>query len=160
MSYEDLLTKIYNELPQLKGQLHTPHWVYVKPQGKVYITFQSDVLVEEAAFLKMERVLRQVFSQCPLALRVVSPSLAQDFLAHIENYKQVFVDFLKRNYPASISWMDQMDWRCDGERITLTFPDPFSLEFMGRQGVAARLVQAVKDIFGIEVKVELAVAGD
>ena len=145
MSYEDLLTKIYNELPQLKGQLHTPHVVYVKPQGKVYITFQSDVLVEEAAFLKMERVLRQVFSQCPLALRVVSPSLAQDFLAHIENYKQVFVDFLKRNYPASISWMDQMDWRCDGERITLTFPDPFSLEFMGRQGVAARLVQAVKD---------------
>ena len=160
MSYEDLLTKIYNELPQLKGQLHTPHVVYVKPQGKVYITFQSDVLVEEAAFLKMERVLRQVFSQCPLALRVVSPSLAQDFLAHIENYKQVFVDFLKRNYPASISWMDQMDWRCDGERITLTFPDPFSLEFMGRQGVSARLVQAVKDIFGIEVKVELAVAGD
>lgn len=66
MSYEDLLTKIYNELPQLKGQLHTPHVVYVKPQGKVYITFQSDVLVEEAAFLKMERVLRQVFSQCPL----------------------------------------------------------------------------------------------
>ena len=160
MSYEDLLTKIYNELPQLKGQLHTPHVVYVKPQGKVYITFQSDVLVEEAAFLKMERVLRQVFSQCPLALRVVSPSLAQDFLAHIENYKQVFVDFLKRNYPASISWMDQMDWRCDGERITLTFPDPFSLEFMGRQGVSTRLVQAVKDIFGIEVKVELAVAGD
>ena len=44
MSYEDLLTKIYNELPQLKGQLHTPHVVYVKPQGKVYITFQSDVL--------------------------------------------------------------------------------------------------------------------
>lgn len=35
MSYEDLLTKIYNELPQLKGQLHTPHVVYVKPQGKV-----------------------------------------------------------------------------------------------------------------------------
>ena len=31
---------------------------------------------------------------------------------------------------------------------------------MGRQGVSARLVQAVKDIFGIEVKVELAVAGD
>ena len=31
---------------------------------------------------------------------------------------------------------------------------------MGRQGVSARLAQAVKDIFGIEVKVELAVAGD
>ena len=147
MSYEDLLSKIYEELPQLRGQLHSPHVVYLRPQGKVYITFQSNVLVEEAAFLKMERILRQVFSQKPLALRVVSPALAEDFLAHIEDYKQVFIDFLKRNYPASISWMDQMDWRCDGERITLTFPDPFSLEFMGRQGVSARLAQAVKDIF-------------
>ena len=160
MSYEDLLSKIYEELPQLRGQLHSPHVVYLRPQGKVYITFQSNVLVEEAAFLKMERILRQVFSQKPLALRVVSPALAEDFLAHIEDYKQVFIDFLKRNYPASISWMDQMDWRCDGERITLTFPDPFSLEFMGRQGVSARLAQAVKDIFGVDVKVELTVAGD
>lgn len=160
MSYEDLLSKIYEELPQLRGQLHSPHVVYMRSQGKVYITFQSDVLVEEAAFLKMERMLRQVFSQKPLALRVVSPALAEDFLAHIEDYKQVFIDFLKRNYPASISWMDQMDWRCDGERITLTFPDPFSLEFMGRQGVSARLAQAVKDIFGVDVKVELTVAGD
>ena len=160
MSYEDLLSKIYEELPQLRGQLHSPHVVYLRPQGKVYITFQSNVLVEEAAFLKMERMLRQVFSQKPLALRVVSPALAEDFLAHIEDYKQVFIDFLKRNYPASISWMDQMDWRCDGERITLTFPDPFSLEFMGRQGVSARLAQAVKDIFGVDVKVELTVAGD
>ena len=160
MSYEDLLSKIYEELPQLRGQLHSPHVVYLRPQGKVYITFQSNVLVEEAAFLKMERILRQVFSQKPLALRVVSPALAEDFLAHIEDYKQVFIDFLKRNYPASISWMDQMDWRCDGERITLTFPDPFSLEFMGRQGVSARLAQEVKDIFGVDVKVELTVAGD
>ena len=49
MSYEDLLSKIYEELPQLRGQLHSPHVVYLRPQGKVYITFQSNVLVEEAS---------------------------------------------------------------------------------------------------------------
>ena len=47
MSYEDLLAQIYAELPHLKGQLNAPKVVYVKAQGKVYITFESNVLVEE-----------------------------------------------------------------------------------------------------------------
>ena len=160
MSYEDLLSQIYQELPQLRGQLASPRVVYVKAQGKVYITFDSNVLVEEATFLKMESILRRIFPQKPLALRVVSPGLKDDFLRNIGAYKQVLTDFLKRNYPASVSWMSQIDWRCEGDRITLTFPDSFSLEYMGRQNVAARLAQAVKDIFSAEVKVELTVAGD
>ena len=63
MSYEDLLTQIYAELPHLKGQLTAPKVVYVKAQGKVYITFESGVLVEEASFLRMERLLRRIFPQ-------------------------------------------------------------------------------------------------
>ena len=160
MSYEDLLSQIYQELPQLRGQLASPRVVYVKAQGKVYITFDSNVLVEEATFLKLESILRRIFPQKPLALRVVSPGLKEDFLRNIGAYKQVLTDFLQRNYPASVSWMSQIDWRCEGGRITLTFPDSFSLEYMGRQNVAARLAQAVKDIFSAEVKVELTVAGD
>ena len=160
MSYEDLLGQIYAELPHLRGQLTSPQVVYVRAQGKVYITFESQVLVEEASFLKLESILRRIFPQKPLALRVVSPGLKRDFQDNIQAYKPVLTDFLKRNYPASVSWMDQIDWRCQGDRITLTFPDPFSLEYMARQNVAARLAQAVKDIFSAEVKVELTVAGD
>jgi len=160
MSYEDLLGQIYQELPHLKGQLQSPRVVYVKAQEKVYITFDSLTLVEEKTFLRLEKILRRIFPQKPLALRVVSPGLKEDFLRNIGEYKQVLTDFLKRNYPASVSWMDQIDWRCEGDRITLTFPDPFSLEYMGRQNVTARLAQAVKDIFSAEVKVELTVAGD
>ena len=160
MSYEDLLGQIYQELPQLRGQLSSPRVVYVRAQGKVYITFESGVLVEEKSFLRMEAILRRIFPQKPLALRVVSPGLKDDFMDNISAYKQVLTDFLKRNYPASISWMDQIDWRADDGMITLTFPDPFSLEYMGRQNVAARLAQAVKDIFSAEVRVELTVAGD
>ena len=160
MSYDELLAEIFKELPQLRGQLKPPRVVYVRPQNKVYITFESLTLVEEQSFLRMERILRRIFPQKPLALRVVSPDLKEDFLAHIDRYKQVLVDFLKRNYPASVSWMDGMDWRCEGDRITLTFPDDFSMQYMGSQNVQARLAQAVKDIFSAEVRIELTVAGD
>ena len=114
MSYDELLAQVYAALPQLKGQLHAPRVVYVQSQGKVYITFESNVLVEEASFLKLEALLRRVFPQKPLALRVVSPGLKDDFLENISAYKQVLTDFLRRNYPASASWMSQIDWRCDG----------------------------------------------
>ena len=160
MSYEDLLGLIYGELPHLRGQLQSPRVVYVRAQEKVYITFDSMTLVEEATFLKMEAILRRIFPQKPLALRVVSPGLADDFLENIGSYKPVLTDFLKRNYPASVSWMDQIDWRCDGGRVTLTFPDAFSMEYMARQNVAGRLAQAVKDIFALEISVELTVSGD
>ena len=109
MSYEDLLGQIYQELPHLKGQLSQPQVVWVQQQGKVYITFHSGVLVEEKSFLRMERVLRRIFPQHPLALRVVSPGLKEDFLQNIGAYKQVLTDFLKRNSPASVSWMEQID---------------------------------------------------
>ena len=160
MRYEDLLNQIYTELPHLKGQLSAPKVVYVKAQGKVYITFESAVLVEQDSFLRMERLLRKAFWQKPLALRVVSPGLKEDFQDNISAYKLVLTDFLKRNYPSSVSWMDQVDWRCLDDRITLTFPDPFSMTYMARQNVAARLSQAVKDIFSLELPVELTVAGD
>ena len=123
MSYDELLAQVYAALPQLKGQLHAPRVVYVQSQGKVYITFESNVLVEEASFLKLEALLRRVFPQKPLALRVVSPGLKDDFLENISAYKQVLTDFLRRNYPASASWMSQIDWRCDGKRITLILED-------------------------------------
>ncbi len=161
MSYEDLLGEIAKELPHLKDQLSTPSVVFVREFNKVYITFQSKVLVEEKTFMKMKAIMQRIFPQCPdLAVRVVSPALKEDFLANIGVYKQVLVDFLKRNYPSSVSWMDQIDWRCEGTRITLTFPDDFSLEYMSRHNVAASLARAVKDIFSADVQVELTVAGD
>ncbi len=160
MSYDDLLSQIYAEFPHLTGCLNAPRVVYVTAQNKAYITFESTKLVEEATFLRLEALLRRVFHQSALALRVVSPALGDDFRAHIDDYRQVLVDFLKRNYPASTSWMDHIGWRCAGDLVTLTFPDTFSMEYMARQNASARLAQAVKDIFAVDVKVELTVDGD
>ncbi len=160
MSYQDLLALIFQSLPDLKGQLEPPDVVYMASEHKVYITFKSRTLVDEKAFLEMERILRSVFPGHPLALRVVSPSLADAFLKDIGSYKQVLVDFLRRNYAAASGWLDQIDWRNQGDLITLTFPDSFSMQFMARQNIQGRLVRAILDIFGVECRIELAVAGD
>ena len=160
MSYEDLMNRIYDELPHLRGQLAPPQAVYVKARNKLYITFHSMTLVEEKTFLQMEQILRRAFPDRPLALRVVSPGLAEDFQANIGAYKQVLVDFLCRNYPASAAWRDAIDWRCANGCVTLTFPDAFSMGYMQRVNVQARMRQAILDIFGVELRVELAIAGD
>ena len=160
MSFNDLVSQIYAALPELDGKLSVERVVYQKSENKVYISFLSDTVVGEKAFLTMQRILRGAFPMTPLAVRVASPSLGEDFLGHIENYKQVFLDFMSRNYPASASWLKELDWKSEGGRITLTFPDDFSLGFMRRQGVGQRLSQAVWDIFRVKVPVELTVRGD
>ena len=160
MSYEDLMNRIYAELPHLKGRLAPPQVVFVRSRNKLYITFRSMTLVEEKTFLRMEQLLREAFPGRPLALRVMSPGLAEDFQRNIGDYKQVLLDFLCRNYPASVSWRDEIDWRCEKGCVTLTFPDAFSMEYMASQNVAARMRQAIQDIFGVELRVELAIAGD
>ena len=160
MSYEDLLRAIYRETPELEGQLSSPRVIYVRAQQKTYIIFESNVLVEEAQFLKIERVLRGVFPQRELSLRVKCPSLRESFLSDITEYRPVLTDFLKRNYPSSRGWLDEIDWRMDTNCITLTFPNEFSMHYMGNANVGGRLRQAVKDIFDADINVELTVSGD
>ena len=160
MSYEDLLSAIWRETPELEGKLKDPRVIYVISQQKTYITFESTTLVGQQQFLKIERVLKGIFPQRGLSLRVTCPSLRDAFLTDITEYRQVLDDFLKRNYPASAGWMDQIDWRMDNGRVTLTFPDEISLHYMAKANVAGRLQQAIRDIFNAETVVELTVAGD
>ena len=160
MTYEELHGQIVSSMPELSGQLDPPQVVYHQAEGKLYITFTSRVLVSEKNFLQMESILRKNLTSHPLSLRVRSPSLANAFLEDIDSYKQVLVDFLRRNYPSSSPWASQIGWRNQGSRITLTFPDFFSMQYMARQNVQGRLVRAIMDIFGLDCQLELAVAGD
>ncbi|MBR3098483.1 MAG: PolC-type DNA polymerase III [Clostridia bacterium] len=160
MSYEDLMGRIAREIPVLAGKLGSPRVTYVKSQKKTYITFESTVLAGEKEFLKLERILREIFPGHELAVRVVSPSLRESFLADISSYRQVLLDFMKRNYPGSIGWLKSMDWQVKKDLITLTVPDEFALRFMTERNLAARLSRAVKEIFDADVQVELTVSGD
>ena len=174
MSYEDLMARITREIPELAGQLSAPRVTFVKSLHKTYITFESAVLAGEKQFLRLERILREVFPGHPLSVRVVSRGLKDSFLEDPAPYRQVLDDFLRRNYPSSAGWIGQISWQIEknqlsgshlpaGEEealLTLVFPSEISLHVMAERNVGARLAQAVQDIFGARIRVEMTVAGD
>ena len=160
MSYEDLMQRIAREIPELEGKLSAPRVTYIRSLKKTYITFESSVLVAQKQFLRLEEILRETFPGRPLAVRVVSPSLRERFLQDAGAYRPVLTDFLRRNYPGMTAWLPEIDWKCEGDRLTLTFPDEFSLEYTSRNNIANRLATAVREIFDASVIVETTLAGD
>lgn len=160
MSFDALIQLIYAAHPELKGKLNCEKVLFNKQSGKAYIMFFSDVLVEEATFLSIERILNKAFQNIRIAIRIASPSLKDDFIKNLHAYRPVLSSFLSRNYPASASWLKDIDWRMDAGMITLTFPDDFSLIYMQKHDIQARLRQAVYDIFRLDITIECTVAGD
>ena len=174
MSYEDLMARIAREIPELAGRLSAPRVTYVKSLQKTYITFESGVLAGEKQFLRLEKILRELFPGRPLSVRVVSRGLKDSFLEDPTPYRQVLDDFLRRNYPSAAGWIGQIDWQIEknqlsgsnlpaGEEealLTLVFPSEISLHVMAERNIGARLAQAVSDIFGARIRVEMTVAGD
>ena len=169
------MARIARDLPELAGALRAPRITYVKSHRKTYITFESTKLAGEKEFLQLERVMREVFPGRALAVRVISPALKDQFLADPTPYRQVLVDFLRRNYPAARGWLGQIDWQIErnqlrnpeipareGEEalLTLVMPDEISHQFMSRQNVGPRLAVAIREIFDAPVRVELTVNGD
>ena len=174
MSYEDLMARIAREIPELAGKLSAPRVTYVKSLQKTYITFESGVLAGEKQFLRLEKILREIFPGKPLSVRVVSRGLKESFLEDPVPYRQVLDDFLRRNYPSAAGWVGQISWQIEknqlsgnnlpagGEEalLTLVFPSEVSLHVMAERNAGARLAQAISDIFGARVRVEMTVAGD
>ncbi len=178
MSYDDLMARVAREIPELAGALSAPRVTYVKSIQKTYITFESSVLAGEEQFLKLEKILRELFPGRPLAVRVVSPALREAFLEDPAPYRQVLVDFLKRNYPAARGWLNQIDWQVEKNQLpggadhpgtafreeeavlTLVLPEEIALHFLQRSNVGPRLAVAIREIFNARVRVEMTVAGD
>ena len=175
MSYEDLMARIAREIPELDGKLSAPRVTYVKSLQKTYITFDSSVLAGEKQFLKLESLLQKLFPGRPLSVRIVSRGLRRDFLADPTPYRQVLVDFLRRNYPSATGWIGQIGWQIEenqlrseeeaapGEKealLTLVLPDEFCLRVMSEKNIGPRLAVAIREIFDARVRVELTVAGD
>ena len=175
MSYEDLMSRIARDIPELAGKLSAPRIVYVKSLRKTYITFESTVLAGEKEFLKLESILREMFPGRALAVRVISPELKESFLEDPSPFRQVLDDFLRRNYPMARGWIGRIGWQMEknqltdsaeipGENngeglLTLVFPDEFSLRVMQRSDVGPRLAVAIREIFGAKIRVEMTVEG-
>ncbi len=160
MNKAELIHVLEETLPPVKGKLHVERVLYRKADNKAYFSFLCDVLVAEKEFLTLEHRLRALFPKMLIALRVASPSLKEDFLAHIETYSPVLKDFLRRQSPALRTWLDDVGWNVEGERILLTCPDDFAIAFFTRNMLDTKLSQAVWDIFRLRMPVALVKCGE
>ena len=73
---EQLLGKVYAQLPALSGQLTLERVHYDVTRGAAVVSFLCKDLVDEPAFLKIKQVLQQHFPTIRMSLRVASPDLA------------------------------------------------------------------------------------
>ena len=160
MSDTELLTLIADAVPETQGNMQIERIRYVKSENHAYFSFTSDVLVGEKAFLAIERIVAAAFKGIRCSIRVASPSLGQAFLENPEKYAAPLNQFLLRHFPAVASWEFDMRWVSSGGRVTLETPDDFSREFLEHNGVRERLSAAIKDVFRLDVPMEIRVRGD
>jgi len=156
----ELIRILEGTIPPLQGKLHLERVLYRKADNKAYFSFLCDVLVPERDFLTLERRLRGLLPKMQVALRVASPTLADDFKRDIQQYTPVLKDFLRRQSPAMRTWLDDVGWSIDGDRILLTCPDDFAIVFFRRYGLDEKLSQAVWDIFRLRMPVTLVKCGE
>ena len=159
MNKEELLGALEETVPPLRGKLRVDRVWYRKAENKAYVSFFSDELVAGADFLALERRLRELLPGVAIALRIASPSLAEDFIAHIDNYLPVLNGFLRRQSPALSTWIHDVGWTVENGRILLTCPDDISLQYFKRNHLDEKLAQAVWDIFRLKLNVALTVCG-
>ena len=159
MNKTELLQTLENTVPTLQGKLHIERVLYKKEANKAYMSFLCDQLVGETDYLLLERTLRQLFPNLTVALRVASPGLAEDFCQHIDQYKPVLTDFLRRQSPALSAWIGDVGWTAEDGRILLTCPDPICLNYFKTHHLDEKLSQAVYDIFRVRMPIAMTVCG-
>ena len=159
MNKTQLLNAMEETVPGLKGKLQVEKVLYNRAENKAWVCFLSQVLVGQNDFLILEKKLASLFPEMTIALRVASPSLGEDFLAHIDRYRSVLTDFLHRLSPAMSAWIDDTGWSLENNRILLTCPDSFALNFFRSHNVEERLKACIRDIFRVEVEVGLLSSG-
>lgn len=160
MNKTEMIRILEETVPPLTGKLHVERVLYRKADNKAYFSLLSDALVPERDFLTLERRLRGLFPKMQVALRVASPGLKEDFKENIEKYTPVLKDFLRRQSPAMRTWLDDVGWSVDGDRILLTCPDDFAIVFFRRYNLDEKLAQAVWDIFRLKMPVALVKCGE
>ncbi|NLO85745.1 MAG: PolC-type DNA polymerase III [Clostridiales bacterium] len=160
MNKTELLTKLEETIPTLKGKLHIERVLYKKVANKAYMSFLSDVLVTEVDYLLLERTLAGLFPKLSVSLRIASPGLGEDFLANINQYKFVLTDFLRRQSPALSAWIDDTGWSMENGRILLTCPDHIAMNFFKTHHLDKKVSQAIYDIFRVTVPIALTICGE
>ena len=159
MNKQELLRLLEEAVPPLRGKLQVERVLYKKSINKAYMSYLSEVLVTERDFLTLEKKLRSLLPGVDIALRIASPSLGEDFLRNIGQYKPVLTDFLRRQSPALTTWIHDVGWEVEQGRVLLTCPDEISVAYFKRHQLDEKLSQAIWDIFRLRLSVGLLICG-
>ncbi|MBE0601688.1 MAG: hypothetical protein IH607_07855, partial [Firmicutes bacterium] len=160
MNKAELIKTLENTLPELAGKLAIERVLFRAADNKAYFSLLSDVLVDERAFLKLDKRLSALFPGMRIALRVASPHLKDEFLADIAQFTPVLKAFLRRQSPAIRTWLDDVGWSIAEDTIRLVCPDDFAVQFFKRNTLDEKLSQAVWDIFRLRMPVTLEKCGE
>lgn len=160
MSKIIILETIEQKLPNLAGKLELKKVLFSKSANKALFKFESPILVAEAEFLRIEKIIEDIYPNIKVAVRIASPSLKNDFLKDIKSYQDVLERFLMRSNNATRAWLKNTAWDLVNNKIVLTCPDEHSLNFYKSQNFENKISQAVYDIFDVKLPVDLVVAGE
>ena len=159
MSYEELITKIENAAPELKGKLTIDRVIYKRASRHAYFYLLSDAVAGDREYLAVQKILKSSFPGVRLSLRIASPSLKDDFLADPDKYAHVINNILLRQHPALSAWEFDMRYKAEDGRVVLELPDEFSMQYLKEKALTDKIDQAIRDIFCVETEVVCRVAG-
>ncbi|HSK69708.1 MAG TPA: PolC-type DNA polymerase III [Candidatus Limnocylindria bacterium] len=155
MSSTGFFDAVHRAIPGLEGKLQLDHIDYYTDRKKAVAYFTSSALIRNGEFTAIRRQLSRMFPRIPMALRVASPALAEDFLQNPDKYRDVFEPILLNEYPAMTPYISSVGWSAAPGGIALEITDPFSYEYMSRQEVRRKLADAIFDIFLIRPEITL-----
>ena len=159
MSYEELITKIENAVPDMKGKLTIDRVIYKRESRHAYFYLLSDVVAGDREYLAVQKILRAAFPGVRLSLRIASPSRKEDFLADPDQFAHVINSILLRQHPALSAWEYDMRYKAEDGRIVLELPDEFSMQYLKDRSLTDKINQAIYDIFCVETEVLCRVTG-
>ena len=120
---------------------------------EITVCFLSDMLVEEAPFLAMQRALRRNFPQMRVHLVVKSPQLAEDFKQDPQKYAPFILRSVKRKHPSGAPLLKDAVFECKGNVLSVLVPLDFAPKFLQQSGVDDYIELLVKNVFVCDVHV-------
>ena len=160
MAESMFLEEVFKLIPELKDQLHLVCVDYFSDDARAVAYFTADVLVGEKQFALIRRQLKKAFPKLSMALRIASPQLAEDFLAHPENYSQTITPILLKHYPAMTTHVSEIRWLPEDGGIALELPSDFAYAYMNQSEVKQKLSRAIHDLFLISPPIQMRLAHD
>ena len=160
MNYTELLEKIDQALPSLKGQLSIDRVEYSRKTNRAVIYFLSETVVGREDFTVLKKTLQHALPLLDFSLRVASPGLADAFLRDPGVYAGVLNGILTRAFPSAVSWLNDIVWVGEQGAVILELPDAFAVDYLKEENAQRILSNAIHDVFRIQPPIDFRVKDD